>query len=161
MQDDRNLFNQLFKAAPTWRMSSGDMESGQGAFPVFSSWRALENSSSVKSSETLSPADVCIIQSSEPSSVTGLAGSWFFFLYTPFFTNCEAIQLAEIRQGRREFLDLPVRLLMVFHASLLVCVKSMVLTASDQLSLRFSSSRANKAEAAILVASPCVAQRKV
>ena len=69
------------------------------------------------------------------------------------------LQLAEIGQGQREFLDLPVSLLMVFHASLLVCVKSMVLTVSDQRFLRFSSSRASKAEAAILVASPCGAQR--
>ena len=158
MQEDRNLFSQVFRAAPAWSMSSGGMESGPGAFPVFSNWRALENSSGVKSSEILLPAGVGIFQSSETSLATSLAGSWSFVLYTPFFTSCEAIQLAEIGQGRREFLALPVSLLMVSHASLLECVKSMLLTASDQRSLRFSSSRASKADqAAVLDVSPCCA----
>ena len=111
------------------------MESGPGAFPVVSNQRALENSSGVKPSEVglILPAGVWIFQSSETSSATSLAGSWSFVLYTPFFTSCEAIQFAKIGH-RREFLDLPVILLMMFHASLLVCVKSMVLTASDQRS---------------------------
>ena len=125
------------------------MESGPGAFPVFSNWRALENSSGAKSSEILSPAGVWIFQSLETSLATSLAGSWSFVLYTPFFFSCEAIQLADIGQGRREFLDPLVSLLMVFHASVLVCVKSMVMTVSYQRSLRFSSSRASRAEAAI------------
>ena len=128
MQDDRNLFNQVFKAVPAWRMSSGDMESGPRAFPVFSNWRALENSSSVKSSEILSPAG-WIFQNLETSSATSLAGSLSFVLYAPFSTSCAAIQLAEIGQGRREFFNLPVRLLMVFHASLLVRVCSLLVCA--------------------------------
>ena len=162
MQDDRNLFSQVLKAAAAWRINSGNMmEFGSGLFLVLSNWRTLENSSGVKSPEILSPAGVWIFQSSETSLAMSLAGSWSFTLYTLFFTSCDAIQWAEIGQGRREFLDLPVSLLMVFHVSLLVCVKSMVFTSSDQRSLRFSSNRASRAEVAILVASSYGAQRKV
>ena len=46
------------------------MESDPGAFPILSNWRALENSSGVKSWEILSPASVSIFQSSETSLAT-------------------------------------------------------------------------------------------
>ena len=50
----------------------------------------------------------------------------------PFLPSCDAIEFAEMGQGWRVFLDLPVKLLMVFHASRLECVKSMVLTTANQ-----------------------------
>ena len=55
--------------------NSGDMESGPGAFPVLSNWKALVNSSGVESWEILSPAGVSIFQSSKTSLAMSLAGS--------------------------------------------------------------------------------------
>ena len=161
MQEDRILLSQDFNAAEAWRISSEHIESGPGAFPCFSSWRALANSPGVKSPDILLSAGVGILHSSVTSLDTSRADSRSFVSYTPFLTNYEAIELAETGQGRGECLDLPVKLLMMFHASRLECVKSMVLTASDQRSLRFSSSAASRAVAAVLVASPCGARRKV
>ena len=43
MQEDRNLFNQYFKAEPAWSIGSGHRTSGPGAFSNFDSWRALAN----------------------------------------------------------------------------------------------------------------------
>ena len=58
-------------------------------------------------------------------------------------------------QGRSTIsLNLPVRLLIVFQASRLECVKSMLLTASDQRSRRFLPSRACRVEAADVDAGP-------
>ena len=108
MQEDRNLFNQDFRAAPAWSIRSGQIESGPGAFPDCSSWRALTNSSGVKSSETFLSVGVGILQSSDTSLDMSLADSRSFVLYFPFSTNCEAMELAEMGQTRRGCLDLPV-----------------------------------------------------
>ena len=67
MQEEKNLFNQDFMAAPAWSINSGQIESGPGAFPDCSSWRALANSSGVKSPEMLSPG---------PSSANPGHGPW-------------------------------------------------------------------------------------
>ena len=51
MQENRNLFNQDFKAEPACSISSGHKEPGPRAFPDFNSWRAFANSSRDKSPE--------------------------------------------------------------------------------------------------------------
>ena len=58
--------------------------------------------------------------------------------------------LAETRQLRGLCRDLPVRLLIVLHAFLLECEKSMFWTASDYRSLHFLSSQVIRAVAALL-----------
>ena len=78
MQEDRNLFNQDFRAAPAWSISSGQMESGPRAFPSFNCWRALVNSSKVKSPEMLFPIGVGILQMSDTSLATSRADSQSF-----------------------------------------------------------------------------------
>ena len=139
MQEERKLVNQDLRAAPAWSIISGQIESGPGAFPGFSSWKALVISSGVKSPEILLPVGVGVLQSSDTSLDTSLADSRSFVLKAPFFTSCEAIEFAEMGQGRVVCLDLPVKLFIVLHASRLECVKSMELTASDHRSLRLSS----------------------
>lgn len=57
----------------------------------------------------------------------------FCILY-PFFTNCKAMELAEIGQIRRDFLDLLLQLLIMCHAIRQECLKLMKLIASDQRS---------------------------
>ena len=43
MQEDRNLFNQDFKAEPAWSINSGRGESWPGPFPDFTSRMTLAN----------------------------------------------------------------------------------------------------------------------
>ena len=62
--------------------------------------------------------------------------------------------LAETGQLRGLFRDLPVRLLIVLHAFLLECEKSMFRTASDHRSVRFLSIHVIRAVAALLGWSP-------
>ena len=76
----RNLFNQDFRAAPVWSTSFGQIESGPGAFPDFSSWRALANSSEVKSAEISLSVGVGILQGSDTSLEISLADSRSFVL---------------------------------------------------------------------------------
>ena len=87
---------------------------------------------------------------SETSLATSLADSRSLDPKTPFFTSCEAIELAETGHGRYEWRDLPVRLLIILHALRLECEKSMDWTASSQRSLLFSSSLESKVVAAWL-----------
>jgi len=56
------LYNQSFKALPAFKTCSGQMESGPGAFPGFSCWRARANSSEVNSPEMHLPSGVGILQ---------------------------------------------------------------------------------------------------
>ena len=62
--------------------------------------------------------------------------------------------LAETGQLRGLCRDLPIRLLIVLHAFLLECEKSMFWTASDHRSPRFLSSQVIRAVAALLDWSP-------
>ena len=104
-------------------------------------------------------AGVGNLQSSDTFLSTSLVNSRSFILYVSFLTNCEAIELAEMGQGRWGCLVLPVRLYMAFHASRLECVKSMALAAPDQRFLRFLSSQASKVEAAVLEPLLCRTRR--
>ena len=159
MQEERKLLSQDFRAAPAWIISSGHMESGPRALPGFSIYRDLTNSSGEKSPEIHLSAGVGILPSSDSSLSTSLVNSRSFDFYVPFLTSCEAIELAEMGQGRQDCLVLPVRLFIAFHASKLKCVKSMALTSSDQRFLVLLTSLASKAESAVLEPSPCGAQR--
>ena len=91
---------------------------------------------------------------------TSLADARSLILQTPHFTSCDAIELAEMGQGRDDRLFLLVRLFNVSHGSRLECVKSIVLTASVPLSCPFSSRRLSSARAALSVASPMGACKK-
>ena len=62
--------------------------------------------------------------------------------------------LAETGKLRELCRDLPVRLLIMLHAFLLECEKSMFRTASDHRSLRFLSSQVIRAVAVLLDWSP-------
>ena len=113
-------------------------EHGIGAWSVF--WvDAQANSSGLKSLVISSSDGVGIFQRSVNSLFSSLADARFLTSYTLFFTSCDAIELAEMGQGRDDRLFLPVRLFNVFHANRVECVKSTVLTASVLLSRRFSS----------------------
>ena len=81
-------------------ISSEHIESGSGAFPGFSISRDLANSYGEKSPEIHLSAGVGILQSSDTSLSTSLVNSRSFVLYVPFLTSCEAIELAEMGQGR-------------------------------------------------------------
>ena len=69
--------------------------------------------------------------------------------------------LAETGQLRGLCHDLPVRLLIVLHAFLLECEKSMFWTASDHWSRRFLSSQVIRVVAALLDWSPAADRRNV
>jgi len=74
-------------------------------------------------------------------------------LRAPFFTNCEAIEFAETGRRREERPDLPVSLLIVLHALLLECEKSMAFTISTHRPY-FCFSRESRDEAALLESVP-------
>ena len=101
-----------------------------------------------------------ILQRSDTSLATSRADSQSFVWNTLFLTSCDAIEFSEMGQGRWVFLDLPVKLLMVFYASRLECMKLMVLTTSNQRSLCFLSIWESKSDAALFYFSPEGALRK-
>ena len=70
--------------------------------------------------------------------------------YFLFLTSWAAMALTETGQLWGLCRDLPVRLLIVLHAFLLECGKSMFWIASDHRSLRFLSSQVIRAVAALL-----------
>ena len=151
MPEDRNMFNQDLKAEPAWSISSGYKESGPGAFPDLNSSRALVNFFGEKSPKIHLSGGVKILQSWDTSLTISLADSQLIVLYTPFLTNCEAIELLVMEQRRRVCLVLPVKLLIIFHANPMECVKSIFFTASDQQFSRFSSRWDSKVEVAELL----------
>ena len=101
MHEDRNLFNQNFKAKSAWSISFGQRKSGSGAFPDFSSCGTLANSSGEQSLEIHLSGGIGILQSWNTSLMISLADSRFVVLYIPFLTNCEANEFAVIGQKRR------------------------------------------------------------
>jgi len=56
-QVDIYLYSQDSKALPAFKTCSGQIESGPGAFPGFSCWRARANSSEVNSRNILVSRD--------------------------------------------------------------------------------------------------------
>jgi len=99
-QEDKikNLYSQDFKALPAFKTCYGQMESRPEVFPGFSCWRARANSSEVNSQEM--PSRVGIFQRSDTSLITSLSDSRFLVLYVPFFTSCDAMELAVMGHGR-------------------------------------------------------------
>ena len=85
--------------------------------------------------------DSCLVMSLEDSQ--------FRVLCDPFFTCCNAMEFAETGNRKKKCPDLPVRLLLVFHALRLECEKSMELTASSNRSCLLPSSRESRDEAAL------------
>ena len=98
MQEDRNLFNQDFKAEPAWSISCRHRESGPKAFPNFYRWITLANSTKEKFPEIHLSGGVGILQSWDISLTPSLADSRFVVLCVPFLTNSQAIKLVVIRQ---------------------------------------------------------------
>ena len=97
---------------------------------------------------------------SDSCLLTSLVVSRALVLCAPFFTNCEAMELfAEKGHTREERPDLPVSLLLVFHALRLECEKSMELTASSYRSC-FYCSRESRDDAAVSEAVPTGARIK-
>ena len=70
-------------------------------------------------------------------------------LCAPFFTSCEAMELAETGHWREEHPNLPVSLLIVLHALLLKREKSMEFIASSHCSCFFCCTRESREEAAL------------
>ena len=66
-QEERKPRNQDFKAVPAWIISSGQIESGLGAFPGLTCWRAAANSLDEKSPERFTGDGIKALQRSDTS----------------------------------------------------------------------------------------------
>ena len=66
-QEERKPRNQDFKAVPAWIISSGQIESGPGAFPGLTCWRAAANSLDEKSPERFTGDGIKALQRSDTS----------------------------------------------------------------------------------------------
>ena len=66
-QEKRKPRNQDFKAVPAWIVSSGQIESGPGAFPGLTCWRPAANSLDEKSPERFSGDGIKALQRSDTS----------------------------------------------------------------------------------------------
>jgi len=90
-----------------------------------------------------------IFHRSDSSLLVSLVGSRSPVLCAPFFTNCDSMDFAETGHMQEERPNVPVNLLVVFHALRLECEKSMELTASSHRSCLFCCSRESRNEAAL------------
>ena len=160
MQELRNSQNQDLRADPAWSINSRKMASKPEDFPDLRSLRAAASSSALKGSEILWPSGAGIFHKPDSSFLTGLVDSLSPVQCAPFFTSCEAMELAETGHWRKERPDLPVSLLMVLHASRLECEKSMALTASSQRSCFFFSIRKSRDDAALSESVPTGSRMK-
>ena len=65
--EERKSRNQDFKAAPSWSIRSGQMESGPRALPGFKCWRAAVNFLCEKASKIFPGSGVVALQRSDTS----------------------------------------------------------------------------------------------
>ena len=66
-QEERKPRNQDFKAVSAWIISPGQIESGPGAFPGLTYWRAAANSLDEKSPERFTGDGIKALQQSDTS----------------------------------------------------------------------------------------------